>query len=219
MKYQRRVYDPDVLSALPVSLLAVYPYTKGGRGRPNRNQTRTHSQCATCLRVLRNDQFFFSEAMIEKNSVSTHCKECAKTINAERYASKADLISERRAIVWGYIATACVYCGFDKHSSAIDMHHVSGDKTEQIATLITNLTFQPKHKYAIQLINEASKCIPLCANCHRMFHAGVISLEKCCSPRQYDASALIHLLMEIEPQKQIIGTQKDAVGLPLFAFS
>lgn len=52
-----------------------------------------------------------------------------------------------------------------------------------------------------------------------MFHAGVISLEKCCSPRQYDASALIHLLMEIEPQKQIIGTQKDAVGLPLFAFN
>lgn len=52
----------------------------------------------------------------------------------------------------------CVICGYSKSSEALDFHHVNrSDKNGKIRT-----------------IEEADKCVLLCANCHREHHHGGI---------------------------------------------
>jgi len=57
----------------------------------------------------------------------------------------------------------CSHCGIS-HPALIDFHHIVRDETKQA---VNNLL-----KFSIKkAIEEAeTKCIPLCANCHRMVH-------------------------------------------------
>jgi hypothetical protein len=59
---------------------------------------------------------------------------------------------------------ACSHCGF-AHPAVIDFHHVIRDKTaRKVNRLIANGSFR-------RAIEEATtKCIPLCSNCHRLWH-------------------------------------------------
>jgi hypothetical protein len=59
---------------------------------------------------------------------------------------------------------ACSHCGF-AHPAVIDFHHVIRDKTaRKVNRLIANGSFK-------RAIEEATtKCIPLCSNCHRLWH-------------------------------------------------
>ena len=76
-------------------------------------------------------------------------------------------ISKRRAILdkEGLI-TDCVICGFSKEKkAAIDFHHVDPLNKERD---ISNFRGISSDEY----IKEARKCVCLCANCHRLYHAG-----------------------------------------------
>lgn len=59
---------------------------------------------------------------------------------------------------------ACTFCGF-AHPAVIDFHHVVRDKlTKKVNRLLADGSFK-------RAIEEATtKCIPLCANCHRILH-------------------------------------------------
>ena len=57
----------------------------------------------------------------------------------------------------------CVLCGYDKSYSALQFHHVNKDKSFGIAA--SGLTRSYK-----DLLNEAEKCILICANCHAEQH-------------------------------------------------
>ena len=59
---------------------------------------------------------------------------------------------------------SCSHCGF-AHPAVIDFHHVIRDKTSRkVNRLLANGSFR-------QAMEEATtKCIPLCANCHRILH-------------------------------------------------
>ena len=67
--------------------------------------------------------------------------------------------------LWEYKKSLrCSICS-ESHPAIIDFHHVEGKKEKSIAQMITD-------GYSIENIKkELSKCIPLCANCHRKFHA------------------------------------------------
>lgn len=175
MKLQPRVYDAAVLSTLPDELTPTHTYRPGGRGRPNLNQTKTHSQCPICLRVLRNDHFWPSASVVKQNIVRTHCQECSAVLNEQRYAAHADILRERRLLIWRTIAPRCAACGFDRHPAAMDMHHL-GEKEELMSKLAAQLAATPSPRNAKNLIAEAARCIPLCSNCHRLLHAGVIEV-------------------------------------------
>jgi hypothetical protein len=172
---QKRTYDPLILDQYPIVLEPDFEYRPGGRGRPNLNQTLTHSQCASCHRVLRNDMFYTLPSMAKRNLVFSHCRECNQDRNAARYELRADLIRARRMVIWQYLAPRCAICGFDKHISAMDMHHQE-QKEGQIAELITHVTFTLSFAKIEALFREAAKCIPLCSNCHRMLHANVVTI-------------------------------------------
>ena len=190
---QPRVFEPVLLDDLPVELTPLQPYRPGGRGRPNPNQTLAHSQCATCERVLRNDFFYTPPSLLKRNVIYSHCRECTQRLNAERYETNAAVIRRRRNAIWHYLAPKCVLCGFDRHTSAMDLHHLDG-KDAAIAELITALTLSGHVARAEALLREASQCVPLCSNCHRMLHAGVVELS---DPSPSSPYHLIELMKQI----------------------
>ena len=57
----------------------------------------------------------------------------------------------------------CINCGF-AHPAAIDFHHVKRDPSNRkLYRLIQNRAFA-------RALEETKKCVPLCANCHRVHH-------------------------------------------------
>ena len=57
----------------------------------------------------------------------------------------------------------CINCGF-AHPAVIDFHHVIlGPENVKINALVKNNAYKAAKK-------EIEKCVPLCANCHRIHH-------------------------------------------------
>lgn len=57
----------------------------------------------------------------------------------------------------------CVRCGYDKCLAALQFHHL-GDKSFGLAAEGQTRSFE-------RLVEEAEKCILICANCHAEEHA------------------------------------------------
>jgi hypothetical protein len=60
----------------------------------------------------------------------------------------------------------CISCGFDKHPAALDFHHLDKNKKENLISIMTK-----DNSTISKLKLEMKKCIVVCANCHRIFHA------------------------------------------------
>lgn len=62
----------------------------------------------------------------------------------------------------------CQICGYDKYIGALDFHHLDPEEKE----------FALSHKGSTRSLKrmreEASKCLLVCANCHREIEGGVI---------------------------------------------
>jgi len=61
----------------------------------------------------------------------------------------------------------CCVCGYKKCLSALDFHHLYGEKDK----LISSITSLPRLKREI----EKNRVVVLCAVCHREVHEGLIS--------------------------------------------
>ena len=58
---------------------------------------------------------------------------------------------------------SCVHCGA-QHPAIIDFHHIIRDENKRsVNRLIANGAYNA-------VFEEIKKCIPLCANCHRILH-------------------------------------------------
>ena len=67
----------------------------------------------------------------------------------------------------------CAVCGYDRCVDAFEFHHVDpANKEFSIGKA------NPKHMSWDDVVNEAEKCIMLCANCHREIHAGLTPCPK-----------------------------------------
>ena len=65
----------------------------------------------------------------------------------------------------------CRKCGYNRCENALDFHHVDPEtKTSAVHDYVRRALVKEARE-------EANKCILLCSNCHREFHAGLISLE------------------------------------------
>jgi hypothetical protein len=192
---QPRIYDSEFLKLYPEELEAGHFHANGaGRSRANPNQTKCHSQCATCQRVRRNDFFYTPPSQRKRNIVFTHCKDCMAILNAKSYVGRADDVAMRREQVLRYIAPRCLICGFDEDVCAIDMHHLGKESKEaNISSLVTAVTFTPSLRNCSRLLDEASRCIPLCCRCHRMVHNSTRSAQDI-RPLQYNLHELLRLL-------------------------
>ncbi len=61
------------------------------------------------------------------------------------------------------LSLACAHCGL-AHPAIIDFHHVIREKNKQS---VNKLVSDGRFAAALE---EIKKCIPLCANCHRILH-------------------------------------------------
>jgi hypothetical protein len=84
--------------------------------------------------------------------------------NGDKVRKRASELKREKRKEWAKFKSTikCTNCGFS-HSAAIDFHHV--DRTNHKS--VNALAQQGKYKEAIE---EIKKCIPLCANCHRIHH-------------------------------------------------
>lgn len=82
---------------------------------------------------------------------------CLKHYKKKRYETIKDACISA-------LGGACKKCGGCFHRSVYDFHHIGG-KEENPSIYITNRSSEV-------IANELSKCILLCANCHRIVHHG-----------------------------------------------
>lgn len=136
--------------------------------------------CPHCGRNLPYNSFTFKDKTHTK--LSSWCKNCQKektkeirASNIEKYRSKDrenknNAYKKKRSIINSYKEGGCVVCG-EKELVCLDFHHINpSDKNFDIGK-------QFHIKATETIIKEISKCVVLCANCHRKVHAGIIKLE------------------------------------------
>jgi 5-methylcytosine-specific restriction endonuclease McrA len=99
----------------------------------------------------------------EKNNPEK-VNEIRKRNYPQQYQRKKELLKEIREAILKKLGGKCIVCGFDKYSCALDMHHTGGKKVKQIQSWeqFRNTDF--------------SKCILLCANCHRAVTYGQLKI-------------------------------------------
>lgn len=114
--------------------------------------------CTKCGRELPLDQFNWRNKA--KGTRRADCKECHSGYMKEKYKEKKLEIQDLKQEL------KCAKCGYNKCGAALDFHHLDpSEKDEKISKMISN-------KYTLDKIHEEiKKCIVLCANCHREFHA------------------------------------------------
>lgn len=71
-----------------------------------------------------------------------------------------------------YKGGCCSSCGFDKYFGALEFHHLDPSEKDLEMSKFSRHPLDDEGKA------ELDKCILLCANCHRMIHAGLIQLKK-----------------------------------------
>lgn len=71
------------------------------------------------------------------------------------------------------VENGCCVCGFNESARSLDFHHTDPSvKVDTIAMLITN------NRSMLKIWTEIEKCVIVCANHHRMLHAGEITIPK-----------------------------------------
>jgi len=84
--------------------------------------------------------------------------------NKARVAKRIQANKKRHREKWQDFKStlSCAHCGFS-HPAVIDFHHTDGVGETKVSYYVQ----QGQWKKAYQ---EVEKCIPLCANCHRIHH-------------------------------------------------
>lgn len=101
-------------------------------------------KCSECQRIYTKDR--------KKGHKGLLCNSCSSRKRERINKEKISLI----------IGDSCCKCGYDKCKESIEYHHIL-DKEFALSVGFKNYSLS-------KLENEAKKCIPFCANCHREFH-------------------------------------------------
>jgi hypothetical protein len=123
--------------------------------------------CKICNQTKNKNDF---PVRINKTIISYGCKciDCRKTIKKDqRTIRKQELIN--------ILGGCCQNCGFNAHQSALQFHHVNGNKEKMISSFYNSPT--KYHGEREKLFIELDKCCLLCSNCHDAFHGSDIMLK------------------------------------------
>ena len=116
--------------------------------------------CIMCRELFpRTKDFFYVE---NSGKVGSYCRPCSakeRTIRIQKTKQKCV----------DYKGGCCQACGFSKHNSALEFHHLDPSQKDFGIGSKTSKPFE-------SLKAELDKCALLCSNCHRMVHAGALSL-------------------------------------------
>ncbi len=134
--------------------------------------------CTSC-KVEKPLEDFYKRSS-SKDGRQSSCKICRKAVDAEsyiKYDHRRSSIKDRRdrvrleqtKLVRRYKAfCGCRVCG-EKEPVALDLHHTDPSVKEDNPSSMLGGSLD-------KLREEIRKCVVLCSNCHRKFHAGLIDL-------------------------------------------
>lgn len=133
-----------------------------------------------CIKCLENKPIeeFYQHKKLSKHIVQAKCIACYKLVN---YSTKTNSIkikkyhNERKDKLVLYKGGKCEVCGVVDDSCVFDFHHLDSSKKDfSISGRVTS-------KWSL-VIEEADKCLLVCANCHRKIHKGGVghTMEKPC---------------------------------------
>ena len=105
-------------------------------------------------------------------------KDKEKQLESQRkhYIENKEIYNNRRRVARSYkkdyvvsfkTEKGCLVCGYNKHYSCLDLHHINEDEKEKDPSRVHYCSFKT-------IDEELSKCIVLCRNCHAEHHAGLI---------------------------------------------
>lgn len=123
--------------------------------------------CSKCGRELPLDKF-------EKGR--NQCRDCRnarrkelRKAHPEKHRMEAKKRQDEQSEWLKTLKTKCIVCN-ETEPVCLDFHHINPEEKE-----FTIGKHRSKSKE--NLLKEISKCVCLCANCHRKIHAGLINLE------------------------------------------
>ena len=77
-----------------------------------------------------------------------------------------------REMAVDYKGAECLVCGYNKCLEALEFHHLSSSDKD------FGISSKGYTRSWAKIQEELDKCLLLCANCHREFHAGMQLLEE-----------------------------------------
>jgi DNA-directed RNA polymerase subunit RPC12/RpoP len=112
--------------------------------------------CTKCNQELPIEEFNLRDKT--KGTRRSECKYCHTEYMRKVYSDKKETVSNLKSQI------KCGKCG-EKREYVLDFHHLNpNEKDETVARMTSNC-------YRIEkVLNEISKCVVLCSNCHREFH-------------------------------------------------
>ena len=133
-------------------------------------------QCSRCNQSKPLDAFYNAKRFVDGKQHA--CKECmAESYNRSRNAKKDHYEAVRKQRVtnnrmfvkeWKE-QQGCLVCD-ERVSCCLELHHLDPKQKD----------IDPSALVAVSIdafLKEASKCVVLCANCHRKVHAGLLELK------------------------------------------
>lgn len=154
-------------------------------------ETAKHFQCSPA-----NIRYWVKKFGICKNQkhlyVETgkkHCPHCGITQSLDQFYKRSNgtsgswcrkcmseqiLIRQQhcKKLAVAYKGSKCLNCGFSEYLGALEFHHLDLKKKDSRISRMSN------RKLTDELKQELDKCVLLCANCHRMAHAGLIQFDE-----------------------------------------
>lgn len=82
-------------------------------------------------------------------------------------------VKRRKKDLISVFSGRCCICGFDAFQEALEFHHID-PQTKSFGLTDSNAVTKALEKQ----LDEARKCVLLCANCHRGLHAGYLELPE-----------------------------------------
>jgi hypothetical protein len=114
----------------------------------------------------------YQKSYAKKNRSKYHEREKRWRVeNKDRLLEiKRDHRRHNRAVLSRYKAMkGCYICGYSRSSAALEFHHTNPDEKEMAPSQLSGYSMK-------RIKSEISKCVILCANCHREVHAGITDI-------------------------------------------
>ena len=106
-----------------------------------------------------------TEFILEPSRNYHRCKKCRSNhVSKRRKKVKEKLVKD--------FGGKCIICNYTKYAGALEFHHLDPTKKEY------GLGSHGLTKGYKILLEEAKKCILLCANCHREVEAGIVEIDE-----------------------------------------
>jgi hypothetical protein len=131
--------------------------------KPTAYQSDTSRQCKRCRKILPLERFAIGNINSKHQYRKHTCKCCAARWS---YLRRRINRGQLRLKAVEYMGGKCAICGFDKHQTVFDFHHLD--------TNLKEFNWQALSMRDWSVVKfELDKCIMLCHCCHRLEHKAI----------------------------------------------